>query len=255
MTPVPSNKQDVCLIHIAPQADCYFNAKWFSLPVMSALRNRRVEPGRHDLGPVLMAEASHRIANHLSLLCATLRLEADAVRQGPELVERAAVVERLRAAVSRIEAIGQLHRTLAEVPRGSVELSSFLCAKQAEIVRSLGLAARLQVHTEFHGTCRINAEHAGCLALVLGEIIANAAKYARPDGDQVTIVLGGARTGDGRIVLVIADNGVGLPENFDETRDGGTGLRLVRSLCKSIGASLELSGPGLIHRLVLPAAP
>ena len=97
---------------------------------MSALRNLRVEPGSHELGTVLMAEANHRIANHLSLLCATLRLEADAVRQGPELVERAAVVDRLRAAVGRIEAIGQLHRALAQTPRGSVELSSFLSAKQ-----------------------------------------------------------------------------------------------------------------------------
>ena len=46
-------------------------------------------------------------------------------------------------------------------------------------------------------------------------------------------------------MLHIADDGVGLPENFDPEKDGGLGLRMVRSFAKQLGATLHFESPGV----------
>jgi two-component sensor histidine kinase len=59
---------------------------------------------------------------------------------------------------------------------------------------------------------------------------------------------------DGTVALSIADDGVGLPEGFVESRDAGVGLKLVRSLVESVGGRLALSSTelGLTFLIELP---
>jgi two-component sensor histidine kinase len=56
------------------------------------------------------------------------------------------------------------------------------------------------------------------------------------------------------LILHIADDGVGLPEGFDEKRDAGPGLRLVRGLVESVGGRLTLNSDplGLGFSIELP---
>jgi two-component sensor histidine kinase len=58
------------------------------------------------------------------------------------------------------------------------------------------------------------------------------------------------------VVVEIGDDGVGFPEDFDEWRDAGIGLRLVRSLVEGTGGSLAIkSDPlGLTFSIELPPA-
>jgi len=57
--------------------------------------------------------------------------------------------------------------------------------------------------------------------------------------------------------LQIADDGVGFPEGFDEWRDSGIGLGLVRTLVESTGGSMAMeSDPlGLTFTITLPMQP
>jgi two-component sensor histidine kinase len=64
-----------------------------------------------------------------------------------------------------------------------------------------------------------------------------------------------APAADGRLVLRIGDDGVGLPEGFDPHTSKGLGLRVIHSLADEIGATLDIdsSGLGLVFRLSVPA--
>jgi two-component sensor histidine kinase len=53
------------------------------------------------------------------------------------------------------------------------------------------------------------------------------------------------------LTIVIADDGIGLPENFDPTKDGGLGLRIVRSLALQLGATLHFDSHALGTRVQL----
>jgi two-component sensor histidine kinase len=62
-------------------------------------------------------------------------------------------------------------------------------------------------------------------------------------------------SGDGRLVLTISDDGVGLPEGFDPAQAGGMGFKVMRSLAAEVGGELQIQSThlGLSFRLSMPA--
>jgi two-component sensor histidine kinase len=80
-------------------------------------------------------------------------------------------------------------------------------------------------------------------------------KYAHPTGVPLIMVVDCISTQDGRLVLTISDDGIGLPEGFDTVTGGGMGFKVMRGLAAEIGAGLEIRSThlGLSFRLSLPA--
>ena len=107
------------------------------------------------------------------------------------------------------------------------------------------------------------------LKILAGNLLSNAVKYNRPGGK----VFVSARQENDRVVLEVADTGIGIPEDFfphlfqefcrvksKETLGiSGTGLGLVISkrIVNQLGGSIEASskpGEGSIFTVRLPAA-
>ena len=58
-----------------------------------------------------------------------------------------------------------------------------------------------------------------------------------PAGVPLLLTIDCASGPDGRLMLLISDDGVGLPDNFDPLKDGGLGFRFIRSLATERGQS------------------
>jgi two-component sensor histidine kinase len=61
-----------------------------------------------------------------------------------------------------------------------------------------------------------------------------------------------------RLLVIVADDGVGLPDGFDPATGGGLGLQIVRTLVEGeLGGSLQLAraDPGTVVALDLPLRP
>jgi two-component sensor histidine kinase len=56
---------------------------------------------------------------------------------------------------------------------------------------------------------------------------------------------------DGKSILRVEDNGIGIPADIDIQSNKSLGMRLVRSLTRQIGGSFELSrlDPGTLAQL------
>jgi two-component sensor histidine kinase len=100
----------------------------------------------------------------------------------------------------------------------------------------------------------VEASQASMLLIAFSEIATNAMKHAHPTGLPVELTIAGTATPGGGVQLQIADDGVGFPEGFDEWRDAGLGLRLVRSLVESAGGHLTTNSDplGLTFSIQLP---
>lgn len=203
----------------------------------------------------LVREANHRIANHLTLLTSMIQIQIDGLKTGPPTLPRDAAADHLRAAIARIVAIAGLHRRLTGSSDVFIDLGEFLSGTRADLLLSLGAGERLAIEETITPGCAATAEQASTLSLVMGEIVVNALKYAHPAGTPVLVRLFCAQTSDG-FLIEIADDGVGLPEGFEEARHGGIGFKLMRSLVQKIGARLDyVSSPlGLSFRIAVPAA-
>jgi two-component sensor histidine kinase len=75
--------------------------------------------------------------------------------------------------------------------------------------------------------------------LILNELVSNSFKYAFPNNKEGFIFVSLQIVSD-KIVLTIADNGVGLPDSIDYKNTDSLGLQLVVTLVEQIDAKLEL---------------
>jgi len=203
----------------------------------------------------MVAEANHRIANSLTLLVGMVRMQSGSVQKKADTYTPAEVRHLLDSIAARINTISQLHRILSRNTGESViSLRPHLHEVTDALVGALACEQRVRVvHTG--GDCMVMMRQVQPIVLMLCEIFINAMKYAHPTGVPLILVVDCTTAQDGRLVLTISDDGIGLPESFDTQKGGGMGFKVMRSLAAEIGANLEIRSThlGLSFRLSVPA--
>ncbi len=204
----------------------------------------------------LVAEANHRIANSLTLLVSMVRMQSVSVKKKPEPLSNADVRMMLDGIAARINTISQLHRILSRSGAdGVVNLKPHLEEVSSALVAALS-SPEQQVRVVHTGTdCMVLMRHVQPIVLILCEAFINAMKYAHPASVPLIMTVDCSVAGDGRLVLAVSDDGVGLPEGFDAEKSGGLGFRVMRSLAAEIGGELQMQSThlGLTFRVALPA--
>lgn len=203
---------------------------------------------------LLLKEANHRIANQLTLLAGLIQMESSAVGKGPDLIRRDVVKAMLEKHKNAVVAIGKLHRQLADGPSTEVNLADHLIENTTNLFSALSLQPRPGLRQRLNGDCVVTGEQAQLISLIVGEIIVNSIKHAHPTGIPVQIELGCNRTPDGRILIEIGDDGIGLPEGFDSREHKSLGFSLIHLLSDKLNADLRIESDslGLSFILLIP---
>jgi two-component sensor histidine kinase len=187
-------------------------------------------------------EIHHRVKNNLQTVAALLRLQA---RRLSEPEARAALEE----AVRRVGSIAVVHETLSLTPDEVVDFDDV-----ADRVATMAVevsAPELGITPQLTGTFgRLPAAVATPLAMVLTELLQNALQHgfgqacpAAPDGRPKQKLEVTARRRPGKLTVMVADNGAGLPAGFDLSASASLGLQIVRTLVVSeLGGNLEITG-------------
>ena len=198
----------------------------------------------------LLREADHRIANHLAMLAAFVRLkelEIDRDSVTPEAVHL--LLETIRA---QTDAVASLHRLLsARGAHASADLASHLRAACAPLAALL--AGRIDILVDCPPECRVAPDRVLPITQIVSEAVTNAIKYAYAGGAGGTIRVRGLLD-ETSIIVEVADDGPGLRDGLDIQVGGGLGLRLMRALSKQLDGELEFlsASSGLLVRLTLP---
>ncbi|MGH3381100.1 MAG: sensor histidine kinase, partial [Actinoallomurus sp.] len=176
-------------------------------------------------------EIHHRVKNNLQTVAALLRLQARRL-QVPE--GRMALEE----AVRRVGSIAIVHETLSHTPEELIDFDDI--ADRVMAMAGEVSAPETQVRPKrIGGFGVLPAAIATPLAMVLTELLQNALEHGLTDNAgllEVVVTRGGERLG-----VVVADNGVGLPEGFDVESAASLGLQIVRTLIVGeLGGILEL---------------
>ncbi|MGY4622472.1 sensor histidine kinase [Bradyrhizobium sp. USDA 4486] len=192
---------------------------------------------------LVLRESHHRMKNTLTLLGASVR--RDFTRAGPRDVSVA--VDRFER---RIVAFGRLYQLLSDSGDSSpVSIEAFLenlCGALSEAVLApAGIRCEAALAS---GT--LSASQCHRLALMLTELVTNAAKHAFPNKNGALIRIDMARR-NGAWLCTVTDNGIGATSPLQ-----GTGSRILQELARSIQARLQgESGQGGTRvTIVMPAA-
>ena len=175
-------------------------------------------------GNVGLAEADHRIANNLASLSGAIRLQRNAISKSGKTFTAGQVCLLIDEISARIEVTAKLHKSLAEAVNGNgVNLGNFL-QEIAEMIGTLGPAGKMDLTVDHSGDGYINPRHALHAGLITAELLTNASKYAHPAGLPVKVKVHCETKDDGSFLVEVTDDGVGFPENFDPSTDGGLGF-------------------------------
>jgi len=183
---------------------------------------------------VLLKEIHHRVKNNMQIVCSIFRLQLSQIKD-----PRAATI--LRDSQSRISAMALIHKTLYQPKdQSSIYFEEYIQELASSIFDSYGVdPERISLRTDLESVA-MDIDTVTPCGLILNELVTNSIKYAFPDDRGGEIAISFRREGDG-FVLVVSDNGVGMPANLDIHQANSLGLQLVVNLSeKQLGGRLEL---------------
>jgi two-component sensor histidine kinase len=198
-----------------------------------------------DRQQMLLREMNHRVKNSLMIVSSMLRLQANEV--GDEVL-----MQHLNEAAHRVTAIGQVHEQLshgADVER--MDIGRYIHAVCADLDASV---PQCVIRCDVQPGLEIASDRAIPMALIVNELVANAAKHASPDqsGGEIRVRLS---AGDGgELMLSVHDGGAGLPADFDIARPKGLGMRIVMAFVGQLGGRLAVRAhqPGTEFIVTIP---
>ena len=170
--------------------------------------------------------------NSLALVGSMLRLQA---REDSD----PSLTERLEDATLRVGAIARVHEQLYQTS----DIERFDVGRYIEaICKDLGASfAQCEIHVQAEPGIVISADRAISSALIINELVSNAAKHAYKEhgpGEVWVNIL--ATTGLDSFSIAVRDEGSGLPEGFEFGRGKELGARMIRALAEQLNASLKV---------------
>jgi PAS domain S-box-containing protein len=185
---------------------------------------------------MLLREIQHRVKNNLQMITALIRLEARNVDSGAAT----APFDRL---AGRIESVQLLYESLSQGTHSDeIDLGVYLSQIASAVMRSHAVEGiRLDLKVDAYP---VSVNVAMPTGLVVNELLTNALKHAFNGRGGGTISMHSLADSHGCRV-VIADDGIGLPEGLEWPKRGKLSALIVQSLRENAKAALKFaSSPG-----------
>lgn len=203
---------------------------------------------------VLLKEIHHRVKNNLQITSSLLRLQAPRIKDKDALAIFTESESRIRSMALVHEKLYQ-SKDMARIEFAAYirELCSYLA--QAYSVSTSHIRLKFELEEGYLGI-----DQAVPCALILNELVSNSIKHAFPEGRRGEVAVQfscrrSEKTRKKECCLVVQDDGVGIPSEFDVRKSKSLGLTLVTNLTKQLdGRFVVLSAqPGSRFELVFPS--
>ena len=194
----------------------------------------------------LLKEVHHRVKNNLQIITSLLSLQSNGI-------EDVRYANMIKDSQNRIKSMALVHELLYKSKDLSrIDISEYLNSLTTNISRSYSHSTgHVTLYTDIE-EIRIDVDRAVPLGIIVTELVSNAYKYAFPEGMKGEIRVELHRK-EKKIILVISDNGVGLPDCFQIEKTSTLGLQLVELLTQQIDGTLEIDNTNqTIFRVSLP---
>jgi len=181
---------------------------------------------------MLLREIQHRVKNNLQMITALIRLEAR--NASGRLDSRP--FDRL---AGRIESLQLLYKSLSEGDQSQeIDLGTYLSQIASSVMHTHAVEGiRLDLKVDAYP---VSVNVAMPTGLVVNELLTNSLKHAFKGRDGGTITLN-CLTDEIGCRVIVADDGVGLPDGKDWPERGKLGALIVQSLRENAKARIEVA--------------
>ncbi|UFH57245.1 histidine kinase dimerization/phosphoacceptor domain -containing protein [Spirosoma sp. KNUC1025] len=182
----------------------------------------------------MLKEIHHRVKNNLQVISSMLNTQFNFLQDPSALAA-------IRESQNRVQVMALIHQKLYQ----SANLTQIGMRDYVQDIvdyliesfdRSGSVHAQVNVADVF-----FSVSLATPLGLIINEAVTNSLKYAFPDHHTGQLIVSLSNTHDQVFQLVIRDDGIGLPADFDVTASQTLGMTMIRGLSKQIKGQLEIS--------------
>jgi PAS domain S-box-containing protein len=174
----------------------------------------------------LLHEVHHRVKNNMQVINSLLKLQSNNI-------EDVKAKEILKDSQSRVYAMSAIHETLhGSENLSEIDLKSYLSRITTSIFQTYSTdyqEIKLNNNVE---EVPISLNQAYPIGLTINELISNSLKYAFPNDKKGEISVS-MKSLDMEFALIVKDDGIGMPEDFDWKNTKSLGLKLVRTLVEN----------------------
>jgi two-component sensor histidine kinase len=188
---------------------------------------------------ILLREVHHRVKNNMQVISSLLRMQAEKIKDE-------GYADMLRESQERIRSMSLLHEKLYQSKDfANVDFKGYVETLVNSLFRSYGVnvnKVKINIRIE---DIQLDLENAIPCGLIINELISNSLKYAFPEGREGAVAIDFRSIAGDELELVVADNGVGIPEDVDIKGSETLGLYLVTMLGeRQLDGEVEFSREG-----------
>lgn len=203
----------------------------------SLLEQRRLTAQLYEQQRILYQELQHRVANNMAFISGLLRLQKRRIADNP-----AAAADAFDEAVARIDTMSRVHRRLYDPAAANQALDEHLQAMCDELLVATG-STGVGIHVELPGL-RLDLDKLLPVSLLIAELVTNSLKHGFVGRDGGSITVGLESSGPDETVIVVRDDGIGLPAGLDAEPGPGLGMRIIHGLGAQAGARIVMASDG-----------
>ncbi|AUB42733.1 DNA-binding response regulator, NarL/FixJ family, containings REC and HTH domains [Nostoc flagelliforme CCNUN1] len=183
---------------------------------------------------VLLKEIHHRVKNNLGIVSSLLQMQC-------RRTEDPVVTAILRNSQNRIASIALVHEKLyRSEDLADIDFAQYIPDLTTHLFDSYNVSSsQIQLKIQVDNAS-LDIETAIPCGLIINELVSNALKYAFVGNRRGEIEVKFYQESESTLALIIRDNGIGLPENFDSKKAKTLGITLVQGLVKQLRGKLEI---------------
>ena len=187
---------------------------------------------------VLLKELHHRVKNNLQVISSLFNIQSGYIK------DKDTAIRICEESKNRIRSMAIIHEKLSKTKEISkINFSEYLNDLTANIFRSyspISSGIRIKINAD---DILLNIDIAIPLGLIVNELVSNSIKYAFPDKKESKILIELHSDKEGSFLLLVCDNGIGLPDGLDIRNTKSLGLQLVNTLVGQLKGTIDVN-PG-----------
>lgn len=187
---------------------------------------------------VLLSEVHHRVKNNMAIISSLLKLQSAYVKDPGDRMM-------FKESQSRIKSMALVHEKIYQnnVDFTNIDLQDYVRSLMRGVKSMFYDRSNVDVKIDT-GALSLGIDTMVPCGLIINELVTNAFKYAFDAEGQYEVAITFERSGRDKVVMTVADNGCGLPQDKGLENPEGMGLKLVEALSLQLGAEVKISREG-----------
>ena len=220
----------------------------------NALERKRVEEQLNASlkeKEVLLKEIHHRVKNNMQVISSLLNLQSGRIKNQE-------ILEMFKESQDRIRSMSLIHERLYQsADLAKIDFSHYIQNLANHLFQSYRIDPEAVVLKTDVRDVSLDINKAIPCGLIINELVSNSLKYAFPkvkDTEKKEVKKGEIdirlTADDGKVILLVKDNGIGLPPDLDIETADSYGLQLVTTLVAQLNGKIHIKRkPGATFKI------